>query len=45
MDNPALAKSYKSQLSLTNQCDALHHGKCAVNKGGSSCDEFVTELG
>jgi len=28
------ASDNKYQLSLTNQRDALHHGKRAVNKGG-----------
>jgi len=26
----------KYKLSLANPCDALHHGKSAVNKGGRS---------
>jgi len=29
-----IASDNKYQLSLTNQRDALHHGKRAVNKGG-----------
>jgi len=35
----------KYQLSLTNQRDALHHGKRAVNTaGGRKCDKPATEL-
>jgi len=32
----AYTKQNKYQLSLTNQRDALHHGKRAANKGGRS---------
>ena len=35
--------TYKDQLSLTNLCDALHHGEHA-GRVDAECDRFATKL-